>query len=459
MATQTPKTPDEFNTALRGFCKTVSPYPLSLRSTQSFVELVFIEIFGQAHVVNILNGKLLTATDTLVFEDSPSSKVGLKVKGFTEAQFNQFITDLEDLQKDPTLKLKVDESYQIFLKLVKERQAKSRAILIQQLEKDNETLQAIGNLFYSLEKPSGVKSLVSIIKNYVSAINKAKLKGAWKKVTEVNDALQEKVGSAFSILTWGGIYRAASQLWGKMPVLLGPCPLKHADYVEIARSGKILKFRATGSVFLAAQEGGADAIKIEGTLYKAEYTIMFILWGLFLYGQSKFRDMKTIPGFNAGGVSDATTVRKLNNLITTNTDLERPTYEFHQTFPFVSKHFIIPNCYIETISIEDKLPLKDTLKYSILLRTYEKPTEVTWLENKKSGTRLSGFKNKTLMAKICEYSLNAGWRLLNYMGWLIDDQEWKIGSATEEGVLDTYYDVDWQSLSSMVYLNLVGAVT
>ena len=45
------------------------------------------------------------------------------------------------------------------------------------------------------------------------------------------------------------------------------------------------------------------------------------------------------------------------------------------------------------------------------------------------------------------------------MGWMIDDQEWKIGSAMEEGALDTYYDVDWTSLSSMVYLNLMGAAT
>ena len=39
-----PKTPDEFNTLMRGFAKTVSPYPLSIRSTQSYVEEVFIEV-------------------------------------------------------------------------------------------------------------------------------------------------------------------------------------------------------------------------------------------------------------------------------------------------------------------------------------------------------------------------------------------------------------------------------
>ncbi len=453
------KTPDEFNTLMRGFCKTVSPYPLSIRSTQSYMEEVFIEIFGQAHVINIMNGKLLTSTDTLIFEDSPATAVGVKVKGFTLSQWDAFTQDITDLQKDPTLNLKVRESQRIFLKLVAERKAKSRAILIAEQAQDDATLNAIGNLFYSLQTPQGVTGFIKRIKNYVAHINKAKIKGAWKTVIEVKDKISEQVGSALNILAWGGIYQVANQLWGKIPVLLGPCPLKHADYIEIARSGKILKFRATGSVFLASQEGGVDAIKIEGTLYKAEFAVMFILWGLFLYGQSKFRDMKTIPGFDLGGVTSPTTIRKLNDLITTNTDLERPTYEFHQTFPFVNKHFIIPNCYIETILVEDKLPLKDVLKYTILLRTYEKPTEVTWLEDKKSGSRISGFKNKTTMAKICEYSLNAGWRMLNYSGWLIDDQEWKIGSAMDEGVTDTYYDVDWTSVASVVYLNMVGAMT
>ncbi len=456
-ATKPTKTPDEFNTLCRGFTKTVSPYPVSIRGTQTYMEEVFVELFGQTFVTNIHNNKLLTSENTLVFEDSPASAVGVKVKGMVLSQWDALTQDIEALNRDTTLNLNAREAQTLVLKLITERKAKSRAILIEIQAQEDFAIESIMNM-YSFNEVQGSKSFVQRIRNYVANINKAKIKGAWKTVIEVKDKLNEKAGSALSILAWGGIYQVANQLWGKIPVLLGPCPLKHANYIEIARSGKILKFRATGSVFLASQEGGADAIKIEGILYKAEFAIMFILWGLFLYGQSKFRDMKTIPGFDLGGASP-TVIRKLNDLITTNTDLERPTYEFHQTFPFVNKHFIIPNCYIETISIEDKLPLKDTLKYTILLRTYEKPTEVTWLEDKKSGSRISGFKNKTLSSKICEYSLNAGWRLFNYSGWLIDDQEWKIGSAMDEGVTDTYYDVDWTSIASVVYLNMVGAVT
>ena len=93
-----------------------------------------------------------------------------------------------------------------------------------------------------------------------------------------------------------------------------------------------------------------------------------------------------------------------------------------------------------------------------MLRTYEKPTEVSFMENEK-GKRLYGISNKTKMSKICEYSLNAAWRIFNASGWLLDEQEWKIGSATEEGVLDTYYDVDLSSLATISYLNLMGIAT
>jgi len=193
-------------------------------------------------------------------------------------------------------------------------------------------------------------------------------------------------------------------------------------------------------------------------MYKLEFITMFWLWALFIYGQSKFRDMKAIPNFLTSQAADILEIRKLNDIIMTDAGLEKPSYEFHQTFPFVNRHFIIPNCYIETISIEDKLPLKDILQYSILLRTYDKPKQVNWIADKK-GRTMFGFSNKTTWAKVTEYSLNFGWRMLNASGWLLDEQEWKIGSAMNEGVLDTYYDVDWETIATMSYLNLMGIAT
>jgi len=108
------------------------------------------------------------------------------------------------------------------------------------------------------------------------------------------------------------------------------------------------------------------------------------LWFLFLYGQSKFREIDSLSLIEfETGTNILSEIRKMNDLLMTDSSLQKPSYEFHQTFPFVNRHFIIPNCYIETISIENKLPVKDVLYYSILLRTYTKPKQIVrYVRNK-----------------------------------------------------------------------------
>jgi len=473
MAT-TIKTLTEFNDFIGDFFKTVLPEPLEMRDYTSHKYHVYDEIFGKGVFDR---NKELTSGEAILFEDSPPGTVGVKAEGLREGFFDDAIKEIELLKVDPefiaeikklfadepSLKKDITRVQTVLISIFADRKAKCKILTIEEYNAEMEqTAIDIGNpdlVFGFLEPPtkqSKYIKFIKTIKDIMHNITYAKAKNSYKKIVEIKDKLEEKAGSSFSIVAWAGIFSGVRKIFGKIPILLGPVPLKHVDYVEIARSGKILKFRATGSVFLAKQEGGDDAIKIEGLMYKVEFWTMFWLWSLFIYGQSKFREMEDLP--NLLEVQDVFQVRKMNDLIMTDTSLQRPSYEYHQTFPFVSRHFIIPNCYIETILIEDKLPLKDVLKYSILLRTYDKPKEVNWIKGDK-GRALYGIKNKSLSAKICEYSLNFGWRMLNTTGWLIDETEWKIGSAMNEGVLDTYYDVDWSTLASVAYLNLIGAVT
>jgi len=474
------KTLAEFNQFITKIYQTVLPVGINnlhVREYTSFKYPIWDVIFGKGVFGTGQPPKELTLEEAFIFEDSPigTSGTGQKAVGFRQAEFERALADVESLNTDDdfqadlaqlyannpeyrnALKRAMDRIIGIFAK----RKAQSMVLLAQEdaaeLEQLALDLEGSYDPVYNLIIPPTPASRYERFRKWASdkvhGINKANINKAYKTVIQIKDEIEKVVGSSFSIVAWAGIYSGVRKMFGKIPLLLGPVPLKHVDYVEIARSGKILKFRATGSVFLAKQEGGADAIKIEGTMYKAEFIVMFLLWALFAYGQSKFRDMEDLPGLVPA--QNVFEVRKLNDLIMTDTTLEKPSYEFHQTFPFVSKHFIIPNCFIETISIEDKLPLKDVLKYSILLRTYDKPKEVSHVEGKK-GKVLYGIKNKTTLAKVCEYSLNATWRMLNANGWLINEDEWKIGSASNEGVLDTYYDVDWSTIASVAYLNLMG---
>jgi len=473
-----PKTLNDFNAFITNVYKTVLPVGISWKEVREYTSHkypVWDVIFGPNAFPE--RGLELTSKQAFVFEDTTigTAGTGQLAIGFTQKFFEDALSDVEDLNKNDRFKEDLSKLYNdnpeyrnaikrttdriisIFLK----RQAQSMVLLAQEYQSEMEQqsldlggVDSIFGFIIPADPSTRYQRFTRWASEKVHKLNKANLTKAYKTVIQVKDAIEEKVGNSFSMALTAAKFSKVRKMFGKIPLLLGPVPLKHIDYIEIARSGKILKFRATGSVFLAKQEGGADAIKIEGTMYKAEFLVMFLLWGLFIYGQSKFRDIADLPGLTEA--QNVFEVRKLNDLIMTDSTLEKPSYEFHQTFPFVSRHFIIPNCFIETISIEDKLPLKDVLKYSILLRTYDKPKQVSWIEKEK-GKKLYGIKNKSTSAKICEASLNATWRMLNASGWLIDETEWKIGSAMNEGVLDTYYDVDWSTIASVTYLNLMGA--
>jgi len=456
----------QFNEKLGSFIRGVSPVPIRMEYFTGFKIVLCDIIFGKGR---FKHEQLIESPEVIIYEDTQPGVPGVKVKGLNETFFKNFLDWLSSSAKDPAFKEEInDPDYRktilnIQNRIVSEYYSRIAACNILVIEEHDAEMEAlsedlIGAYNYDFLIPTlKITKLLKKTKNYFASLKLKKDEGKYKTALEFKDKIEKSYGNSFSIAGWAAAFSGVRKLFGKIPILLGPAPLKHVDYVEIARSGKILKFRATGTVFLARQEGGADAIKIEGLMYKTEFVTMFLLWGLFIYGQSKFREMEDIPGIKDLNIQDIGEIRKLNDLLMSDASREKPSYEFHQTFPFVNRHFIIPNCYIETISVEDKLPLKDVLQYSILLRTYDKPKEVSWVE--KEGMRLYGISNKSTVAKVCEYSLNAAWRMLNASGWLLDEQEWKIGSATKEGVLDTYYDVDLSALATISYLNLMGVAT
>jgi len=400
----------------------------------------------------------------ITVDDPNQTGPGIKAIALTDSAMEEIAIELSHLKSDPILiaSLKgLDVNHQMrkvhdaIVGRIVDRQTRVRLLAIENLDVDVYTLINDGTL--TQVSPSGLEGLMKKIENKFALWIGKKTKDI-KKVPEITTTILQTAGTAIQMGFYQALYAREVALFGKLPVLLGPCPLKHADYIEVARSGKILKFRATGSVFLAKQEGGdqSDAIKIEGKLYKTEFGFMFLLWALFLYGQSKFRDMGFLNSLTVENIAD---VRKINDLLMTDSSLQKPSYEYHRTFPFVNRHFIIPNCYIETISIEDKLPLKDIIHYTILLRTYTKPRKIVkYVVDEKAGTNMLGVVKKSFSAEMIEYSLNIMWRLLMASGWLIDSQEWKIGSAKGEGVTDTYYDLDASSLATVTYLSLMGAV-
>jgi len=218
-------------------------------------------------------------------------------------------------------------------------------------------------------------------------------------------------------------YATQAVLKTHFPVVLGVLPLKHVREIEVARSGKILKFRAIGSIFLASQKGGEDAVTITGLIYKGEVLLLLGLWALFLCGIGRIEDLNIIEKLQK---YDPTAIRKLVDVKSYNKNRQSPTYEYHLTFPFVSKHFIIPNCYIETISFEEKLPLKDVIQYTVALRTFTKQNEFTGFK-KRNGTVYYGEVPQYFgWKKVLEFSANVAWRTFQATNAITAENEWRI---------------------------------
>ena len=419
----------------------------------SFKRKIYYQTFGAGTFVST-DGKDLIKT----MEDA--SIGGLKAVNLDKKQMEIIYQKIEGFESDPNLKLTVEQIWKEILSTITNLQAATKLVVIRILTEEKKRRLSEWQKKHSIEV-SRLEKFISSIKNLGSTIKQAKKDGKFKKVSDFRDKVQKYagVGTLSTIPYIATSFIGARKLFGKIPLILGPVPVKYADYVEVARSGKVLKFRATGSVFLANQPGGEDAIKIEGTLYKAEaYIFMLALWGLFLYGQSKMKDLESLVS-GQGNITDISKLRKMNDLLMSDSTLQKPSYEYHRTFPFVSKYFIIPNCFIETIVLENKLPVKDVIRYSILLRTYTKPMEaVRFVKNAEKDVSIFGYGKQTLMSQVCKYSLSTTWRMLQSSGWLFDEMEWRIGSANKTGVMDTYYDIDPLAIASVAYLNLMGAV-
>lgn len=241
-----------------------------------------------------------------------------------------------------------------------------------------------------------------------------------------------------------------------VPCVLAGLPLRHIREIEVARSGKILKFRATGSVFLANQEGGEDAVRIEGILARGEIIFILILWMIFYYGQGRVKEIDNLgtlignPGLMA--------MRAKNMDITTyNQTTQKPAYTHHFTVPFVTRHIIIPNTYIETLSFEEKIEFgKNIIGYTILLRTYRKQVGFEVYTRSPTLSYISPKGNKFLsMFKMIEFFANMAWRFINAEGLFIKEREWKIGGDNAQSD-DVYYSIDAYSIATSTILGVVG---
>lgn len=205
--------------------------------------------------------------------------------------------------------------------------------------------------------------------------------------------------------------------------------------IEVAHSNKIVKFRAVGSIFLAHQTGGKDSIIIEGLLTgPLRITWLALLWTLALLSQGKLKLIEDeISQDIRSGYGEIIRLNKMPIDKETTIDTQKPAYERHWTFPVITGHEILTNCYVETFNFEEKLINgREVINYTLLLRTYDEPGE--WINNLKDATyRQAKAPSKT--QQMLKYSLNFTYRMMKWAKeyYYLDTNTWKTSN---------YYNVD-----------------
>jgi hypothetical protein len=234
-----------------------------------------------------------------------------------------------------------------------------------------------------------------------------------------------------------------------------PCSVQN---IEVAHTNQQVKFRAVGSIFLANQQGGMDAIKITGKLQgPMRFYWLTMLWLLTLVSSGTTEilnwddefvnanaSLQQVRDFGSGPPSLTTipTLQKGKQSLLA----AKPSYERHITFPVILSHEIILNCYVETFSFEEKVKEgKDIITYDLLLRTYKEPEE--FIANAQKG--IFQLKQPTQTQNSIQYAINFAYRTAKQVkeSVNIDLHTYKV---------ENYYDVDLFDLGQVMFLKLAG---
>ena len=189
----------------------------------------------------------------------------------------------------------------------------------------------------------------------------------------------------------------------KPAAVLAGIPLGTVDELSMALSDRILKYRATGGIFLAHQDGGNESLRIVCKAWGiGRYLFLTMLDFLFMYGTAKILDLFSekisLFGSTEGGPMGEITkdifgksVQKRNpwkRFDRMNKDEGRE--EYHSTFPIVTKNRIFSSMYLETYDIVESVNNgMNMLTVTLFLRKYRPsyPLEMTNVRPEKKGQR------------------------------------------------------------------------
>jgi len=180
-----------------------------------------------------------------------------------------------------------------------------------------------------------------------------------------------------------GLYYFGNITDSKPSVVMGGIPLWSTQEVSHGISELMMKYRATGGIFLAHQEGGEQTLRIQGKTWGPNrFLFLQIMDSLFIYGNSVKFDMfwKEIDSHDLDYIYDIATGTDKRETVTNpwtyydKKNLDEGIEEKHLTFPVITKTRIYTNMYIETWEFIEAIENgMNVINFTIFLRKYITP--------------------------------------------------------------------------------------
>ncbi len=196
----------------------------------------------------------------------------------------------------------------------------------------------------------------------------------------------------------------------KPAAVLAGIPLGTVQELSMALSDRIVKYRATGGIFLAHQDGGNESLRIICKAWGlSRYIFLIMLDFLFLYGSAKILDLfQGLYPFGDSGLPEGAEMAPLinRNALGESTQLKNPWRQFdalnkdegrehyHATFPIVTKNRVYTSMYLETYDIVESVNTgKNVLTVTLFLRKYRPPypLELVTVKPEKKGQRRTSY--------------------------------------------------------------------
>lgn len=196
----------------------------------------------------------------------------------------------------------------------------------------------------------------------------------------------------------------------KPAAVIAGIPLGTVEELSMALSDRVVKYRATGGIFLAHQDGGNESLRIICKAWGlSRYLFLIMLDFLFLYGSAKILDLfEGLHPFGTAGLPPGAEQAELikRNVLGKLTQVKNPWKRFdimnkeegrehyHNTFPIVTKNRVYTSMYLETYDIVESVNSgKNVLTVTLFLRKYRPPypLELKTVKPEKKGQRRTSY--------------------------------------------------------------------